>query len=77
VQLTTDGHKVYLEAVEGAFGSAIDYAMLVKMYEGDSGKAAPPSAATTPPCAREAASRSSPALRTRRISPRALWSVQT
>jgi IS1 family transposase len=41
VQLTTDGHKVYLEAVEGAFGSNIDYAMLVKMYEGDSGKAAP------------------------------------
>jgi hypothetical protein len=24
VQLTTGGHKVYLEAVEGAFGSAID-----------------------------------------------------
>ncbi len=41
VQLTTDGHKVYLEAVEGAFGSAIDYAMLVKMYEGDSGTKAP------------------------------------
>jgi IS1 family transposase len=41
VQLTTDGHKVYLEAVEGAFGSEIDYAMLVKMYEGDSGKSAP------------------------------------
>ena len=41
VQLTTDGHKVYLEAIEGAFGSAIDYAMLVKMYEGDSGKNAP------------------------------------
>src|SRR5439155_19405076 len=41
VQLTTDGHKVYLEAVEGAFGNAIDYAMLVKTYEGDSGKHAP------------------------------------
>jgi IS1 family transposase len=41
VQLTTDGHKVYLEAVESAFGSAIDFAMLVKMFEGDSGKAAP------------------------------------
>jgi IS1 family transposase len=40
VQLTTDGHKVYLEAVEGAFGNAIDYAMLVKMYEGDSTKKA-------------------------------------
>src|SRR5947208_937561 len=41
VQLTTDGHKVYLEAVEGAFGSEIDYAMLIKMFEGDSGKSAP------------------------------------
>jgi len=33
VQLTTDGHKVYLEAVEDAFGGDIDYAMLVKVYE--------------------------------------------
>jgi len=41
VQLTTDGHRVYLEAVEGAFGNAIDYAMLVKTYEGDSGTKAP------------------------------------
>lgn len=32
VQLTTDGHKAYLEAVESAFGSDIDYAMLVKIY---------------------------------------------
>lgn len=38
VQLTTDGHKVYLEAVEGAFGADVDYAMLVKMYGGDSGR---------------------------------------
>lgn len=29
VQLTTDGHKAYLEAVEGAFGGDVDYAMLV------------------------------------------------
>lgn len=36
VQLTTDGHKPYLEAVEGAFGSDIDYAMLVKLYGKDS-----------------------------------------
>ncbi len=35
VQLTTDGHRVYLEAVESAFGSEIDYAMLVKMYGED------------------------------------------
>ena len=32
VQITTDGHKVYLEAVEGAFGSEVDYSMLVKIY---------------------------------------------
>lgn len=35
VQLTTDGHRVYLDAVESAFGSEIDYAMLVKMYGAD------------------------------------------
>ena len=35
IQLTTDGHKAYLEAVEGAFGSEIDYAMLVKIYGND------------------------------------------
>ena len=32
IQLTTDGHKAYLEAVEGAFGADVDYAMLVKLY---------------------------------------------
>jgi IS1 family transposase len=32
VQLTTDGHRVYLDALEDAFGSNVDYAMLVKMY---------------------------------------------
>jgi IS1 family transposase len=32
VQLTTDGHRAYLEAVEGAFGADVDYAQLVKMY---------------------------------------------
>lgn len=32
IQLTTDGHKVYLEAVEDAFGGDVDYAMLVKLY---------------------------------------------
>ena len=32
VQLTTDGHKAYLEAVEGAFGGDVDYGMLVKIY---------------------------------------------
>jgi IS1 family transposase len=32
VQLTSDGHKPYLEAVEGAFGADVDYAMLIKVY---------------------------------------------
>jgi IS1 family transposase len=32
IQLTTDGHRVYADAVENAFGSEIDYAMLVKIY---------------------------------------------
>jgi IS1 family transposase len=32
IQLTTDGHKAYLEAVEEAFGSEIDFAQLVKIY---------------------------------------------
>lgn len=48
VQLTTDGHKAYLEAVEEAFGADVDYAMLIKLY------GAPPSSA-------EAARRYSPA----------------
>jgi IS1 family transposase len=32
IQLTTDGLKVYLEAVEGAFGADIDFAQLIKIY---------------------------------------------
>jgi len=32
VQLTTDGHRAYLSAVEKEFGGDIDYAMLVKLY---------------------------------------------
>jgi IS1 family transposase len=32
VQITTDGHKAYLDAMEGVFGGDVDYAMLVKIY---------------------------------------------
>ena len=32
VQLTTDGHRAYLDAVEDAFGADVDYAQLVKLY---------------------------------------------
>ena len=46
VQLTSDGHSAYLEAVEGAFGGDVDYAMLVKMYgtapEAERGRYSPP-----------------------------------
>ena len=35
IQLTTDGHKPYLEAVEGAFGADVDYAQLIKIYGGE------------------------------------------
>jgi IS1 family transposase len=45
VQLTSDGHKAYLEAVEGAFGCDVDYAQLVKIYgeapEGAKGRYSP------------------------------------
>lgn len=44
VQLTSDGHKPYLEAVEQSFGADIDYAMLVKHYgtpEGALGRYSP------------------------------------
>ena len=34
VQLTTDGHKAYLDAVDGAFGGDVDYAQLIKVYNG-------------------------------------------
>ena len=32
IQLTTDGHKAYIDAIEDAFGSNVDYAMLIKLY---------------------------------------------
>jgi hypothetical protein len=35
VQLTTDGHKAYLSAMEEVFGSEINYAMLIKVYGGE------------------------------------------
>jgi IS1 family transposase len=37
VQLTTDGHRAYLEAVEGSFGADIDYGMLDKIYTSPTG----------------------------------------
>ena len=37
IQLTTDGNRVYINAVEDAFGTEIDYAMLVKVYGPEAG----------------------------------------
>jgi len=37
VQLTSDGLKAYVEAVEGAFGADVDYAQLVKLYGNEQG----------------------------------------
>jgi IS1 family transposase len=44
VQLTSDGHKAYLEMVSAAFGNAVDFGMLVKLYgKGDTqGRYSPP-----------------------------------
>ena len=39
IQITSDGHKAYLEAVEGAFGADVDYAMLNKIYGASSDSA--------------------------------------
>jgi IS1 family transposase len=38
VQITTDGHSAYLQAVENAFGWDVDYAMLVKIYGAGGGQ---------------------------------------
>jgi IS1 family transposase len=40
ILLTTDGHRVYLDAVESTLGSGIDYSMLVKIYGADRDKEA-------------------------------------
>lgn len=44
VQITTDGHQPYVEAVERAFGKDVDYAMLIKLYGTDpnEGRFSPP-----------------------------------
>jgi hypothetical protein len=38
VQITTDGHRPYVEAVENAFGDAVDYSILQKLYGGSAGE---------------------------------------
>jgi IS1 family transposase len=41
IQLTTDGYKVYLDAVESAFGAGVDYAMLVKLFGNEGSNKSP------------------------------------
>jgi IS1 family transposase len=50
VQLTTDGHRVYLDAVESTFGAGVDYSMLVKIYGADRDKEATYSSAECMGC---------------------------
>lgn len=73
VQLTSDGHKAYLEAIEGAFGADVDYAQLVKLYGPSSelakGRARLNASVLARPRLR--------ATRTRTISARHMPSVQT
>lgn len=38
VQITTDGHRPYIEAIEAAFGKDVEYAMLIKQYGQDPGE---------------------------------------
>lgn len=42
IQLTSDGHPAYIEAVDKVFGSEIDYAMLVKHFREDEEKGGTP-----------------------------------
>lgn len=54
VQLTTDGLKAYLEAVEDAFGGDIDYAQLIKVYGPENpgaGRYSPPAIKAVESCA--------------------------
>jgi len=44
VQITTDGHQPYVEAIEREFGQDVDYAMLIKSYGVDDNMAASPTA---------------------------------
>jgi len=44
VQITTDGHQPYVEAIEAEFGQDVDYAMIIKTYGVDDNGAASPTA---------------------------------
>jgi IS1 family transposase len=48
IQMTTDGLRLYVNAIEGAFGGAIDYAMLTKLYGSSGNEAASPETRYSP-----------------------------
>lgn len=73
VQLTTDGHRAYLEAVEEAFGADVDYAQLVKIY----GEAPEPRIATALPRSWRPNGSASRAVRIMTTSPRRWSSART
>ena len=50
VQLTTDGHSAYLEAVEGSFGGDVDFAQLIKLYGPPPGMSAQERRYSAPEC---------------------------
>jgi hypothetical protein len=73
VQLISDGHHAYLEAIEGAFGADVDYAQLVKMY----GLRSVPLVATALPNAQVARKFAARATRTSITSRLAMSTVRT
>ena len=75
VQLTSDGLKAYLEAVEGAFGSEIDYAQLIKLYGNEQGTAG--KSVIRPRFAPERGKPVSPAVRSKPWFPPAISNVKT
>ena len=74
VQLTSDGHRAYLEAVEGAFGCDVDYAQLIKLYGLRRAARRVVTALPTAPGSKRSPSRGT---RTRSTSPRPTWNGRT
>lgn len=73
VQVTSDGHRAYLEAVEAGFGADVDYAQLVKLY----GEVPHSQGATARRRYREARRIAVLAGPIRATSARALWDART
>jgi hypothetical protein len=74
MQLSTDGHQMYLSATAETFGEDLDYAMVVKKFKS---QPKPENVKYSPEPSSSSPSRRSPARRTRRTSPRRSWSGRT